>query len=787
MCSKYFKIVLTALVLSAGVEFLGFAGEENTPAIETRAHFRELAVRYGPPEKSEPRPFLGINMEAVSAGDVHKAGGPENCAGVRLTVVVRGRAAEKAGLKDGDIMFASKSNGEKKLFVPGDKDYSPLKEITDLLADKKPGDKITVCVLRDGKERDFTITLGEREMVEMEAARHPEFELGDRKPSRLEEFLEDNKLYDDYVKTAHMLYGASNRVQGSTRVVEDKPDFFRLTEITYLLRHPENTAPLADRIADSIEACFNEKKRDLPALISTAAKWLDETPQGEVKLELKGDADDIARLEKFVLKLMELRAEALKKLSEDDIKYACESLPKVYGGGDLDDEGFLKLLRIVAEVDLGKLFASCAMFAQLTSDENLALLKKGAAAHKDILYEGMLEGFEGDVLATLKTKIGNIVIGGEGPTVYRGDAAIIIDLGGDDYYAGAVAASKLKHPFSLCIDFAGDDVYACKDGLTQGTGILGAGILLDVEGDDTYRSSVFSQGCALLGVGVLADMAGDDSYRAARFSQGCALFGIAVLADRGGEDRYAADEFAQGVGMAKGFGAIIEVSGNDSYVAGGKTPDFRDPKRSCRSMSQGFGFGMRPWEKNPIGMSGGIGLLADASGQDRYTGDYFGQGSSYWFALGILRDKQGCDNYFSGRYSQGAGIHLSLGALIDCEGDDSYIAYLGVSQGCGHDLSYGILEDRGGNDRYLAGMLSMGAGNDVGIGVLFDHGGNDYYAARDTSLGRGNYHKSRKAGSVGIFLDLGGKDRFIDDTDEPADGKSIARKDRRIGIFIDVP
>jgi len=787
MCSRYFKIVLIALVLSAGVEFLGFAEEVNTPAIETRAHFRELAVRYGPPEKPEPRPFIGISMEVVSAGDVHKAGGPENCAGVRLTMVVRGKAAEKAGLKNGDIMFASKSNGEKKLFVPGDKDYNPLKEIIDLLVDKKPGDKITVCVLRDGKERDFTITLGERERLEMEGARHSELELGDRKPSRLEKFLEDNKLYDDYVKTAHMLYGASNSLQGSTRVVEDKPDFFRLTEITYLLRYPENTAPLADRIADSIEACFNEKKRDLPALISTAAKWLDEKPQGEVKLELKGDADDIARLEKFVLKLMELRAEALKELSEEEIKFAYESLPGIFGRGELNAEGFLKLLRIVAKVDFKKLFASCRAFAQLTSNENLALLKKAAVAHKDIDCESTLEGFEGDVLATLKTKIGNIVIGGEGPTVYRGDAAIIIDLGGDDYYAGAVAGSTLESPFSLCIDFAGDDVYACKEDLAQGMGILGAGILLDVEGDDTYRSSFFAQGCALLGAGVLADLAGDDTYRGSEFCQGVAMFGVAFVADSGGEDRYAADEFAQGVGLTKGFGAIIEVAGNDSYYACGKNPDFRDPKRSYVSMSQGLGFGLRPYGDNPIGTSGGIGLLADASGHDRYTSDYFGQGSSYWFALGILRDKQGCDNYFAGRYSQGAGIHLSLGALIDCEGDDSYIAYLGVSQGCGHDLAYGILEDRGGNDRYVAGMLSMGAGNDVGIGVLFDHGGNDYYAARDTSLGRGNYHKSRKAGSVGVFLDLGGKDRFIDDTDEPADGKSIARKDRRIGIFIDEP
>jgi hypothetical protein len=686
--------------------------------------------------------------------------------------ILRGRPADKAGLREGDIVIAAKSSGKKKLFVPEEKGYDPCKEIVNLLADRKPGDKLTVYLLRDGKEREFTITLGEREIMEMEAARHPGFEPGDRKPSRLEKFLEENKLYDDYVESAHMLYKASNYLQGSARVVEDKPDFFRLTEITYLLRHPENTALLSDRIADSVEACFNEKRRDLSALISTGANRLDERPQGEVRLELKGDADDIARLEQFVLKLMELRAEALEES---------------YGGDDLKTEELLRLLRIVAKADFRKLFASCAMFAQLTSDENLALLKKGAVAHKDILYEGMLEGFEGDVLATLETKIGNIVIGGAGPTVYRGKAAIIIDLGGDDYYASAVAASTPESPFSLCIDFAGNDIYADKGGPAQGSGILGAGLLLDVEGDDTYRSSIFSQGCALLGVGMLADLAGDDAYRVEQFGQGCALFGIAVLADRGGEDSYTADEFAQGVGLAKGFGALVEVSGNDHYYAAGKTPDFRDPKRSCKSKSQGFGFGMRPWGDNPVGMSGGIGLLADASGHDRYVGDYFGQGSSYWFALGILRDKKGCDHYFSGRYSQGAGIHLSLGALIDCEGDDSYTAYLGVSQGCGHDMAYGILEDRAGNDHYRSGLLSMGAGNSNGIGVLFDHKGNDRYVAHTKSLGQGNYKDIRKAGSVGIFLDLGGRDEYIDENDEPGNGKAIARKGRRIGIFIDVP
>src|SRR5690606_32279131 len=121
--------------------------------------------------------------------------------------------------------------------------------------------------------------------------------------------------------------------------------------------------------------------------------------------------------------------------------------------------------------------------------------------------------------------------------------------------------------------------------------------------------------------------------------------------------------------------------------------------KSYQSMSQGFGYGVRPWE-SLAGASGGIGVIAEAEGNDTYVADYFAQGSSYWFSLGILDDRKGHDRYVSGRYSQGAGIHMSAGVLIVGEGDDNYLASYGVAQGCGHDFGIGFLLDNGGNDRY---------------------------------------------------------------------------------------
>jgi hypothetical protein len=258
---------------------------------------------------------------------------------------------------------------------------------------------------------------------------------------------------------------------------------------------------------------------------------------------------------------------------------------------------------------------------------------------------------------------------------------------------------------------------------------------------------------------LLVDLAGNDQYTATAVAQGAAAFGVGLLADGAGDDRYVGSYFVQGMGYIKGLGAIIESAGNDTYFAGGLLEDFRAPGKSYLSLSQGFGYGMRPWE-SLVGASGGIGVIAEAEGNDTYVGDYFAQGSSYWFALGILDDRRGHDRYISGRYSQGAGIHMSAGILMDGEGDDNYLADFGVAQGCGHDFGIGVLVDGAGNDRYVGGTLAQGVGNDNGIGLLYDASGNDVYQIGSSGQGRGNFEAARDVGSFGFLFDLGGADSY---------------------------
>jgi hypothetical protein len=197
----------------------------------------------------------------------------------------------------------------------------------------------------------------------------------------------------------------------------------------------------------------------------------------------------------------------------------------------------------------------------------------------------------------------------------------------------------------------------------------------------------------------------------------------------------------------------MDNSGNDNYFAGGKYKDILRYTDHYLSLSQGFAYGIRPK------MSGGVGLLMDKSGNDVYVSDIFGQGTSYWYGLGVLADGGGNDQYISFQYAQGAATHMTVGILYDVSGDDVYSAK-GVSQGCGHDRAAGILVDLDGNDNYNAYDLSQAAGSANGIGILADMRGNDAYIVRSDKKTQVFGQPRRDYGSIGIFLDLGGKDGY---------------------------
>ena len=377
------------------------------------------------------------------------------------------------------------------------------------------------------------------------------------------------------------------------------------------------------------------------------------------------------------------------------------------------------------------------------------------------------------VIFERESPLGRVLIGGVGKNAYETDAALILDLGGDDLYKNnAGGSAALPSGIAVCIDLAGNDRYESKKEGVQGCGLLGIGFLLDLKGDDVYLAGNLSQGCGQLGFGLLVDRAGSDKYEAGGLAQGSGQFGLGVLEDEAGDDEYKATLYAQGFGGPGGVGALVERKGKDRYFAGGKYPDTIRDKTKFLSLSQGFGYGSRLGrvENDAFVMTGsipgGVGILADVTGDDVYESQVFGQGSSYWFSLGMLVDQAGNDSYKSWRYAQGAGAHVTAGILVDLWGNDSYTAW-GVSQGCAHDHAAAILLDYIGNDVYKAETLSQGVANARGsFGLLIDREGTDSYsyAGKDKNcwgaVAMGEFKAEDKPRSYGFFLDLAGKDQY---------------------------
>ena len=93
--------------------------------------------------KEESYTFLGVSTDGVSADD--------NNSGAKISQVTKESAAEKAGLKTGDIITRI---NDKKIEGP--------ESLSETVRTFKPKDEVTVYYKRDGKESSVKTTLGER-------------------------------------------------------------------------------------------------------------------------------------------------------------------------------------------------------------------------------------------------------------------------------------------------------------------------------------------------------------------------------------------------------------------------------------------------------------------------------------------------------------------------------------------------------------------------------------------------------------------------------------------------
>jgi hypothetical protein len=345
---------------------------------------------------------------------------------------------------------------------------------------------------------------------------------------------------------------------------------------------------------------------------------------------------------------------------------------------------------------------------------------------------------------------GRIAIGGPGNDVYTGAYLLIIDVGGNDTYDLAHESDTVNT--QVIIDFDGDDTYRGGDH-SLGAGHFGIGMLIDRAGNDQYTARDFSIGSGTYGFGVLHDMAGNDIYRGRSNSQGAGIAGMGLLLDDAGHDVYLCASQSQAFGATHGVGILSDNGGNDRYIAVSPFADVLRYDDHQVSFAQGAALGSRP------SMSGGLGLLVDASGNDLYSCDIYGQGTAYWYGLGALVDLGGDDRYDAYQYAQGSGVHFAVGILTDATGEDVYRSH-GVSQGCGHDIATGLLRDHAGNDTYVCESLSLGAGNANAVSILYDESGQDSYSALNQGNTIGYSDMRRGYGMVGLFIDAGGRDSY---------------------------
>ncbi len=302
---------------------------------------------------------------------------------------------------------------------------------------------------------------------------------------------------------------------------------------------------------------------------------------------------------------------------------------------------------------------------------------------------------------------------------------------------------------AFILDLGGNDFYSgnCGGGSSLTTPLS---ICIDLDGDDAYESTTpGSQGAGCLGIGALLDLSGNDSYIANQWCQGAGYFGIGWLHDLSGDDTYRGRTFCQGTGLF-GAGYIFDEIGNDRYEGDGHV--------------------------QAVGLAKGIGALIDASGDDDYyakglypTGygdagifDAWSQGCGQGFrtlasgGLGLLIDKSGQDRMEAGNFSQGGGYYYGYGILL--AGGRESDTYIGsrYNQGFAAHQAIGVFLEEGGNDFYTTRQaVAQGLAWDECTTLFIDLKGNDTYQG-----GSGFSQGASAHNSFSFFLDRGGRDTY---------------------------
>jgi hypothetical protein len=272
-----------------------------------------------------------------------------------------------------------------------------------------------------------------------------------------------------------------------------------------------------------------------------------------------------------------------------------------------------------------------------------------------------------------------------------GGLGLLLDRAGNDTFTSFGYSIGFAGPLGVgaVLDASGDDSYQCGgkypsnynildlpngkpddprfqfEGFCMGTG-SGQRIFT---GDSTLATHDVAGG-----LGLLVDLDGNDQYRSANFSQGCGyFFGIGVKLDVAGNDQHLAARYGHAAGAHFGVGLFIDYGGDDVY---GSTGPFYN--------------GGTAWDRSVM-------LFIDAgNGNDSYDlrrSD--GLGRADYTSWSLFIEENGNDRYW---VPNGMGIasNGSLSGFFDLGGMDEYIVVPRATGKLGRD-NHTILYDGGGS------------------------------------------------------------------------------------------